>query len=107
MPDIDVNGRGDVKPSTDSSLRDLNPVNNPFGEFQHNIFDANYDHSPYTSFNGSGASSGSGAGLGSDTPVHPFKLERFNLALSPFKNSPVAKTYDDATLAPPPTTIPL
>jgi hypothetical protein len=77
MSDIDVNGRGDAKPSTDSSLRDLNPVNNPFGEFQHNIFDANYDHSPYTSFNGSGASSGSGAGLGSDTPVHPFKLERF------------------------------
>jgi len=77
MADIDASGRGDVKESAGSSLTELNLVDNPYGEFQHNIFDANYEHSPYTSFNGSGASSGSGSGLGSITPVHPFKLERF------------------------------
>ena len=88
MADIDASGRRDVKQSVESSVALVRPgfgelpfTNpNPLGEFQHQLFDASYDHSPYTSFNNSGGSRGSG-GSGAlsltETAVHPFKLERF------------------------------
>lgn len=88
MADTDASGRRDVKQSVESSVALVRPgfgelpfTNpNPLGEFQHQLFDASYDHSPYTSFNNSGGSRGSG-GSGAlsltETAVHPFKLERF------------------------------
>lgn len=89
MADIEASGRGDVKPFVDSSAALVRPgpgeqpftTANPFGEFQHQLFDASYDHSPYSSFNNTGSSMPSGdSGSLSVTPqsiVHPFKLERF------------------------------
>ena len=93
MADIDASGRGDVKPSVDSSVDLVRPnpgegpntIPNPLGEFQHQLFDASYDHSAYSSFNNPGSSMPSGdSGSLSLTPqsiVHPFKLERFTDAL--------------------------
>lgn len=84
MADIDASGRGEVKPSVDSSVALVRPgpgelpftTANPFGEFQHQLFDASYDHSPYSSFNNPGSSmpSGNSSGFSLATNMHPFKI---------------------------------
>ena len=84
MADIDASGRGEVKPSVDSSVALVRPgpgelpftTANPFGEFQHQLFDASYDHSPYSSFNNPGSSmpSGGSGALALPSNMHPFKI---------------------------------
>ena len=85
MADTDASGRRDVKQSVESSVALVRPgfgelpfTNpNPLGEFQHQLFDASYDHSPYSSFNNTGGSRGSGdsgAGFSLATNMHPFKI---------------------------------
>ena len=84
MADIDASGRGEVKPSVDSSVALVRPgpgelpftTANPYGEFQHQLFDASYDHSPYSSFNNPGSSmpSGGSGALAFPSNMHPFKI---------------------------------
>ena len=84
MADVDSRGRGDVKTSAQPSISFVRPnagehphtSRNPYGDFQHTLFDTNYDHSPYASFNAGGSSSGSG-GVVAPKFIHPFMLERF------------------------------
>ena len=85
MADIDARGREDVKESvqpSESFVRQPSgehphSVRSEYGEFSHALFDANYDHSPYASFNAGGVSGGSGGGVVIPKFIHPFMLESF------------------------------
>jgi hypothetical protein len=85
MADIDARGRGDVKESVQPSESFVrlpsgehpHSIRNDYGEFSHTLFDTNYDHSPYASFNAGGASSGSGSDIVEAKYVHPFMMERY------------------------------
>ena len=89
MGDIDVSGKGETKQFPDNSVAFVrvesgeNPftLKNPYGEFQHELFDASYDHSPYASFNAPGSSmpSGGSAPVISFEPssIHPFKIKQW------------------------------
>ena len=78
MADIDSEGKGDIKESTESSASFVRPDEwehpntqlNPFGEFQHQEFDASYDHTPFTSVSPAGPSGGTKF-------IHPFMMEMF------------------------------
>lgn len=88
MADVDASGRGDVKRPIESTAatgarvqsgEGVFTVKNPEGEFDHQRYDASYDHSPYVSFNAPGLSVPSGGSapvvsLNANTFNHPFKI---------------------------------
>jgi hypothetical protein len=88
MADVDASGRGDVKRPIESTAatgarvqsgEGVFTVKNPEGEFDHQRYDASYDHSPFVSFNAPGLSVPSGGSapvvsLNANTFNHPFKI---------------------------------